>query len=143
MSTHAALWPWLSDVVALLTALALLAGLLGILDRFVGGRMRRRLRSYLGVAALQERVDEIRDQSEQHDEKLDQLHQEHSVTMVADHDIAVAVNDLSETVCESHDVPEDERPPELDTERMAERAQQAGAAWPGEFLRGGEVLDGD
>lgn len=134
----AALSAWLADVVSLLTALALLAGLLGVLDRFVGGRLRRRLQRYLGVADLQERVDEIRERSRKHDEKLNHLHEEHSMTMVADHDIAKAVNGLSETVCEQHDVSEEDRPPELDVERMADRAQQAGAAWPGEFIRGGD-----
>lgn len=145
MAGHAALWTLVSNAVSLLTALLLLAGLLGILDRFIGGRLRRRFREYLSVAGLHDTVDEIRERSQRHDEKLDHLHQEHSMTMVADHDIAKAVNELSSTVCEAHDVPDGERPPELDVERMAERAQRAGTTWPGEFIRGGgePPADGD
>lgn len=134
---------WLSDVVSLLTALVLLAGVLGIVDRFVGGRLKGWLRSYLGVAGLEQRAEELKETAESNDEKLDHLHQEHSLTMVANHDIANAVNDLSETVSNVHDVPEENRPGRLDVERMAERAQNAGAAWPGEFYRGEDAPTGD
>lgn len=138
-----AMWPWVSNVVSILTALTLLVGLLAIVDRFVGGRLRHGLRGYLGIAALKNDVDELQDAATRRGSKLDHLHEEHRMAMVADHDLSVALNELSKVVCDVHDIGEEERPPRLDTDRMAQRAEQAGAAWPGEFLRGHSPSDND
>lgn len=135
---------WLANVVAVLTALTLLAGLVAMADRVVGGRLKGQLRKYLGLDTLEATADEIREKTQMNDDKLDQLHREHGLTMVADHDLATALNSLGEVVCEEHDVPDDERPPKLDVDRMAERAEEAAVAWPGEFLRGGSGrVEGD
>lgn len=126
----------LGNVVAFLTAITLGVGLLAVLDRFIGGRMKRRLQEYL-------LVDDVQEQVEANGEKLDQLHEDHMRTMGAQVAAVEVADDWFGLLAEELEIPQQRRPERLDVQDLRHRAHDRGAVYPGEFYRGGGPADDD
>lgn len=99
--------PVLTDTVTLLTAVSLMLVIGQRLDRLLNGRIRARLQGLLGIDAI-------------------------TIAML---DMAEAQNTLSETVCEEHDLDEDEVD-HVDVEAIREAVADE-EAMRGDFTRGG------
>lgn len=122
---------WLVNVVSVATGTTAIVVLVGILDRAANGRIRDLIQRWLYIKQTKE-------QAEANGEKLDRLHHDHMETMGAQVAVARHTQELSDIVCEQHDVDEHRRPDDLKVDEMQQRAAQRGAAWPGEFTRGGD-----
>lgn len=120
---------FVEQLAVLFGALISLAGLFRVIDRFVDGRLRRRLRHYLGN-------EDLREQVESNGEKLDRLHTDHMTTMGAQVAIAERQEEWTSLLAEELEIAEARRPDPLAVEDLRRRAHARGADFPGDFYRG-------
>lgn len=68
----------------------------------------------------------------------DGLHRDHQITQAFINDLGRGFNELSETVCNEHDISERDRPDRIDVERYERLIDPDRDVSPGDFLRGGD-----
>lgn len=129
MVSESLIW-FLTGVAQLLTSLVAIATLFGAIDKFIGGRLRNLIKIWLGIGDLQSSAN-------RHDRKLDLLHAEHRTTIGIQNDLATAHNNLASALVESSIITDGGNDIFVETELIEEHAMEAGAEWPGSFLRGG------
>lgn len=104
----------LSRAGTIASGLVAVGTLLGILaDWVTNGWVRQMVQHWLGIS---------------------ELRQDHHDTQTFLVDLGEAHNDLSETVCKQHDIPEDEKPDEVDAEYY-QRRMDNGNVEPGDFRK--------
>jgi len=129
MVSESLMW-FLTGVAQLLTSLVAIATLFGAVDKFIGGRLRHIIKLWLGIGGLQTSAD-------RHDRKLDALHSDHRTTIGIQHDLSTAHNNLVNALITAGAIPDGGDDVYVDIDLIEEHAQEAGAEWPGSFLRGG------
>lgn len=103
------LW-WVQVIGGFASLLLAVGAIVGAAYSMIRG-MPRWLRRVLGYDDLSHNVHHIED-------KIDKLLIDHRLSQHAHLQQAQAFNELKETVCEEHDIPEGGRPPDMDTDAM-------------------------
>lgn len=122
-------WSFVTEVAVVLGAIVSVLTILRVVDRYFDNRLREWLREYVGQLDVKRGV-------EQNEEKIDQLHRDHQRTMGVQVAVVETMDELVDAICEADGVEVDNRPDDLDVERIRRQAMESGATWPGEFRRG-------